>query len=255
MRCSGSQIGVMWCCQKYQDTVGKLFMLTAGPHPASIPHTSLSSPADLLYVETRPRKPISWSSRRTVLELTLAPEAVWNSVVRASTEGRQFPSATFSSTWRSSSLSLCGRPLRGRAVVIPPRFHLRMTALTVDRGRFNRAEISRTDFLHRWQPTTVPRWKSLSSSLRPIVPQKSGACSDPSPPPLSQFYFFFYGFWQFTGHWAHHCPLQDRRHLTAVLQLRALLRYFTWVFPFSATSTSLCFGGSIELYTLNFYLR
>ena len=193
--------------------------------PPSLPHPR-SSPADLLYVETRPRKPISWSSLRTVLELTLAPEAVWNSVVRASTEGRQFPSATFSSTWRSSSLSLCGRPLRGRAVVIPPRFHLRMTALTVDRGRFNRAEISRTDFLHRWQPTTVPRWKSLSSSLRPIVPQRSGACIDPSPPPLSQFYFFFYGFWQFKGHWYHHCPLQDRRPLTQVHFSGSLLEYF-----------------------------
>ena len=38
----------------------------------------------------RPWKPISWSFQRTVLVLTLLPEAVWNSVVSVATEDRWF---------------------------------------------------------------------------------------------------------------------------------------------------------------------
>lgn len=102
------------------------------------------------------RLPISFP--RTVLALTLAPEAV-----RAQTDGRADSISARSSTWQPSSLSLCGRPLRGRAVVAPSRFHFRRAEMTADRGRSSMAEISRTDFLHMWQPTTMPRWNSLNS--------------------------------------------------------------------------------------------
>ena len=37
-----------------------------------------------------PLKPISWSSWRTVIVLTLLPEAVWNSVMSVATEDRRF---------------------------------------------------------------------------------------------------------------------------------------------------------------------
>ena len=70
------------------------------------------------------------------------------------------------STWRSRSVSLCGLPLRGWAVVAPRHFHFTITALTVDRGSSSRAEIWQTDLLERWHPMTVPSWKSLSSSVR-----------------------------------------------------------------------------------------
>uniref|UniRef100_A0A673Y802 Uncharacterized protein n=1 Tax=Salmo trutta TaxID=8032 RepID=A0A673Y802_SALTR len=64
--------------------------------------------------------------RRTVLVLTLFPEAVWNSVVSVATEDRQFL-----------------------------RFHFTITALTVDRGSSSRAKILLTDFLERWHPMTM----------------------------------------------------------------------------------------------------
>jgi hypothetical protein len=78
---------------------------------------------------------------------------------------------THLSTWRSRSLSLCGLPLRDWAVVKPRRFHFTITALTVDRSSSSRAEIWRTDLLERLHPMTVPRSKSLSSSLRPFYCQ------------------------------------------------------------------------------------
>lgn len=99
----------------------------------------------------------------------LLPEAAWNSVVSAATEDRLFVRTTSSSTLRSRSVSLWGLPLRGWVVVSPWRLHLTITELTVDRGSPSRAEISRTVLLHRWHPMTVPRWKSLSSTLRPIL--------------------------------------------------------------------------------------
>ena len=112
----------------------------------------------------RPRKPISWRSRRTVIVLTLLPEAVWNSVVSVATEDRQF----IYELMRSRSVSLCGIPLCGWAVVAPRHFHFIITTLTVDWGSSNRAHILRTDLLERWYPMTVPHWKSLSSSVRPF---------------------------------------------------------------------------------------
>jgi hypothetical protein len=36
-------------------------------------------------------------------------------------------------------------------------------------GSSNRAEIWRTDLLVRWHPMTVPRWKSLSSTVIPLL--------------------------------------------------------------------------------------
>ena len=103
-------------------------------------------------------KPISWSSRWTILVLTLLPEAVCSECCR------QF--FFYFSTRRSRSVSLCGLPLRGWAVVAPRHFHFTITELTFDRGSSSRAEIWRTDLLERWHPKTVPRWKWLSPSVR-----------------------------------------------------------------------------------------
>ena len=50
-------------------------------------------------------------------------------------------------------------------------FHFTITALTVGRGSSSKVEIWRTDLLERWHPMTVPRWKSLSSSVRAILLQ------------------------------------------------------------------------------------
>ena len=69
------------------------------------------------------------------------------------------------------SVSFCGLPLRGWAVVAPRRFHFTITALTVDWGSSSRAEMLRTDLLERWHPMTVPRWKWLNSSVRPFYCQ------------------------------------------------------------------------------------
>ena len=124
-----------------------------------------------LYAVARPWKTISWSSRRTVLVLTFLPEAVWNSVVSVATENRPFLRVTCFSTWQSHSVSLCGLPLCGWAVVTPRRFHFTITALTVNRGSSSRAEIWQTDLLERCHPMTVPCWKSLSSSARPFYCQ------------------------------------------------------------------------------------
>jgi hypothetical protein len=78
---------------------------------------------------TQPWKPISWSSRQTAIVLMLIPEAVWNLVVSVATEDRQFIRATWFSTLRSRSVSLCGLPLRGWAVVAPRHVHFIITAL------------------------------------------------------------------------------------------------------------------------------
>jgi hypothetical protein len=71
-------------------------------------------------------------------------------------------------THQSRSVSLCGLPLHSWSVVAPRCFHFTITALTVYHSSFRRAEIWQTDLLKRWHPMTVPRWKSLSSSVRPF---------------------------------------------------------------------------------------
>ena len=125
-----------------------------------------------LCVAALPWKTISYSSWLTVLVLTLLPEAVWNSVVSVTTEDRPFLEATCFSTWRYHSVSLCGLPLRCWDVVVPRRCHFTITALnTVDLGSSSRADILWTDLLERWHPMKVPRWKSLSSSVRPFYCQ------------------------------------------------------------------------------------
>ena len=115
-----------------------------------------------LCAAARPWKPISWSSRLTVIVLTWLPEAVWNTVVSVATEDRQFLHATCFSTQRSRSVNLCGLPLRGWAVVAPSHFHLTITALTVDWGSSSRVEIWQTDLLERWHPMTVPHWTGVA---------------------------------------------------------------------------------------------
>jgi hypothetical protein len=117
-----------------------------------------------------PLKPISWSSRRTVIVLPLLPKAVWNSVVSVATEDRLFVHAVRFSTQRSHSVRLCRVSLPGRAVLGPRRFQFTIIALTV-RGISSRAEIWWTDLLERWDPMTMPCLKSLSSSVRPFYCQ------------------------------------------------------------------------------------
>ena len=77
----------------------------------------------------------------------LLQKAVWNSVVSVANKDRWFLCATRFSTQQSRSVSLCGLPLRGWAVVDPKSFHFTITALTVERASASRAEIWRTDLL------------------------------------------------------------------------------------------------------------
>jgi hypothetical protein len=88
--------------------------------------------------------------------------------VSVATDARRFLCATRFSTRRSRSVSLCSIPLRSWAVVVPRHFHFTKTAPTVDRSSSSRAEIWRTDLLERWNPMTVPCWKTLSSSVRSL---------------------------------------------------------------------------------------
>ena len=62
--------------------------------------------------------PISWSSLRTVIVLTMLPEEVWKSVVSVATEDRWFLHARRFSTWQCHSVSLCGLPLCGWAFLL-----------------------------------------------------------------------------------------------------------------------------------------
>ena len=78
---------------------------------------------------------------------------------------------THFSTWQSRSVSLCGIPLRGWAVIAHKCFHYTITAHTVDRGSSSREDILRTDLLEGRHLMMVPRWKSLSSSVRPFFCQ------------------------------------------------------------------------------------
>jgi hypothetical protein len=116
----------------------------------ALPHSSqrlaLRMVILVLWAAAQPWKPISWSSRRTVLVLTLI--------------------FTHYSTPQFRSVSLCGLPLHGWAIVAPRHSHFTITALTVDRDSSSMADIWQTDLLERWPPMTVPSWKSLSSSVR-----------------------------------------------------------------------------------------
>jgi hypothetical protein len=124
-----------------------------------------------LYAVARPWKPISWSSRWTIIVLMLLPKAIRNSLVCVATESRQFLCAMCVSTGWSRSVSLCGLPLSGWAVVAPKRFHFTITALTISRGSSSSAGIWRTELLERCHPMIVPCWKPLSSSVRPFYCQ------------------------------------------------------------------------------------
>jgi hypothetical protein len=76
------------------------------------------------------------------------------------------------STLSSGSVSLCGLPLCGWAAVAPRHIYFTITAPTVDWGSSSsRAETWWTDLLERWHTMMVPRWKSLSSSVRPFYCQ------------------------------------------------------------------------------------
>ena len=86
-------------------------------------------------------------------------------LVIAATEDRPFLCVTRLSNRRSRSVSLCGLPLHGWAVVAPIRFHFTITELSVDWGSSSRAEIWLTYLLERWYPMMMPHWKSLSSSV------------------------------------------------------------------------------------------
>ena len=92
-------------------------------------------------------------------------------VVSVATEDRPFLHAKCFSTLQFCSVSVCGLPLQGWAIAAPRHFHFTITALTVDRGSSNRAEILRTNLLERWHPMTVALWKSLSSTVRPFYCQ------------------------------------------------------------------------------------
>jgi archaellum biogenesis ATPase FlaH len=66
-----------------------------------------------LFAAVRPWKPISLSSQRKVIVLTLLQEAVWTSVVSVATEGiLSLRTRRFCTQWYHS-VSLCGLSLRG----------------------------------------------------------------------------------------------------------------------------------------------
>ena len=64
------------------------------------------------------------------------------------------------STWRFSSVSLCGLPLCGWAFVAPIHFHFTIAALTVEGGR---ADILQTDLLERHSMTAILKVTKLFS--------------------------------------------------------------------------------------------
>jgi hypothetical protein len=107
-------------------------------------------------VAVRPWKPISWSSRQTVIVLMLLPEAVWNSVLQPRTD--EFYAA------RASALS---GPILWACVadhnMAPRCFHFTIIPLTVDLG-----STGQIWELTCWHPITVPHRKSQSSSGSPF---------------------------------------------------------------------------------------
>jgi hypothetical protein len=122
-----------------------------------------------LCAAARPKKPISWSSWRTVIVLTLLPESVWNSVVSVANEDRHIFFALQHSAvpfcelvWPTTSrLSRC----------CSEKFPLHKNSTYSWPGQLSRAEIWWTDLLERWHPRTVPCWKSPSSSVSPLYCQ------------------------------------------------------------------------------------
>ena len=108
-----------------------------------------TTPADACIDAAQPWKPMethlmklpmssscAYVSSRCSLELF---SEFCNSVVGVASMDRQF--FTCFSTWWPHSVSLCGLPLRGWAVVAPRPFHFTITALTVDQGNSSGAEI------------------------------------------------------------------------------------------------------------------
>jgi hypothetical protein len=122
-----------------------------------------------LCAAARPWKPISWSYRGTVIVLTLLSCGSLELGSECCSRGQTFLCATPFSTRLSRSVSLCGLPLRGWAVVAPRHFDFTITSLTVARGSPIRAEIWQPD-LWLW-PMAAPRWKSLISLVRPFYCQ------------------------------------------------------------------------------------
>jgi hypothetical protein len=89
-----------------------------------------------LCAAARPWKPISWSSWRTVIVdeqflCWLCSRGSLELVVSVATDVRQFVCTMRFSTQRSLSVSLCGLPRRGWAVVAPRCLHFTITAVTV----------------------------------------------------------------------------------------------------------------------------
>jgi hypothetical protein len=109
------------------------FQLLQGPIVGEL----YTTPADALVVHGDLRRVCGCSAMEThfmkfptVIVLTLLPDAVWNSAESVATEDRPFFLTTRFSTRRPCSVSLCGLPLRGWAVVAPRCFHFTITALT-----------------------------------------------------------------------------------------------------------------------------
>jgi hypothetical protein len=100
-----------------------------------------------LCAAARPWKPISWSSWRIVIVLTLLLKVVWNSVVNVA-----------AILWSCVAYYFAAEPL-----LLLDCFHLTIKALTVDQSR-------QTYLLERLHPMTAPRWlSSLSISVRAIL--------------------------------------------------------------------------------------
>ena len=118
-----------------------------------------------LCVSARPWKPIFWSSWQTVLGLTLLPEAVRNSVGSVATENKGFFRTTRFSTRRSHSVSLCGLPLRGWAVVAPRCFHFTISVLIVDWSSSCMAEIWLVGKLASYDGATLKVTEHFSKDL------------------------------------------------------------------------------------------
>jgi hypothetical protein len=108
--------------------------LTITPADAWHAHGDIRLVCGLSPVETHFMKLPTNSSYADVASRGSLAEAVMS----VATEDRLFLCATHFSTQRSHSVSLCGLPFRGWAVIAPRCFHFRITALTVDWGSSSR---------------------------------------------------------------------------------------------------------------------
>ena len=112
----------------------------------------------------RPWKPISWSFQQTVTVLTLLPKAIWNLKVIVATENRRV-------------MQICVNKrdiyaLWSSAVVWPTTSWLsRSCSSTFPLHNNSTCSWPGKLLLARWHPMMVPRWKSLSSSVRPFYCQ------------------------------------------------------------------------------------